>query len=87
MDEQARREAAITRLKEKREFWTHFFVYVCVNALLVGIWAVTMNGGHFWPMWSMGGWGIGLAAHAWETFRRPISETAIRKEMERGEGS
>ena len=86
MDEQEQREAAIARLKEKRDFGTHVFIYFAVNALLVVIWAVT-SGGYFWPVWSIAGWGIGLAAHAWESFRRPMTEEAIRREMERGEGT
>lgn len=86
MDDQQRREAAVERLKAKREFWTHLFVYVAVNGLLVVVWAVTNSDAYFWPIWPMAGWGIGLVVHAWETFRRPISETAIRKEMEKGSG-
>jgi len=84
MDEQERRETAVKRLKEKREFWQHVAIYVLVNALLVAVWAVTNNGSHFWPMWPLLGWGIGLGFHAWETFQKPISEEAIRKEMEKG---
>jgi hypothetical protein len=85
-DEQARREAAIERIKERREFGTHVFVYLAVNTLLVVVWAVS-SGGYFWPVWPIAGWGIGLVIHAWETFRRPISEEAIRREMEKGSGS
>ena len=84
MDEEERREAAVKRLKAKREFWGHVVAYVLVNGLLVVIWAVTSDSGHFWPMWSMLGWGIGLGFHAWDTFQKPISEEAIRKEMEKG---
>ncbi len=84
MDEQERRGAAVKRLKDKREFWQHVVIYVLVNSLLVVVWAVTNEGTYFWPMWPLLGWGIGLAMHAWETFRRPISEEAIRKEMEKG---
>ena len=81
MDDQERRDAAIDRLKAKQEFWTHLFVYVAVNALLVLVWAVTADGGGFWPIWSMAGWGIGVMVHAWETFRRPVTESAIQREM------
>jgi hypothetical protein len=80
----ARRDAAVKRLKEKREFWQHLVVYVLVNTMLVVIWWIPSRPGHFWPMWSMLGWGIGLAMHAWETFRKPISEQAIRNEMDKG---
>jgi len=84
VEDEERRQAAIKRLKDKREFWQHVAIYVLVNSLLVVVWAVTSEGTYFWPMWPLLGWGIGLAMHAWETFRRPISEEAIRKEMDKG---
>ena len=84
MDEQERREAAVKRLKAKREFWGHVAAYVLVNALLVVIWAVTSDGGNFWPLWPILGWGIALGLHARDAFQKPISEEAIRKEMEKG---
>jgi hypothetical protein len=83
MDDTERREAATKRIKEKRDFWTHLFIYSAVNALLVVIWVVTDVGGYFWPIWPMVGWGIGMGIHAFETFRSPISEAAIQREMER----
>ena len=84
MDDQERREAAVKRLNAKRDFWSHIIVYLVVNAMLVGIWAVTGRG-YFWPVWPLLGWGVGLILHAWETFfHRPITEEEIRKEMDRG---
>jgi hypothetical protein len=84
VDDQERREAAIKRLKAKREFWSHIVVYLVVNAMLVGIWSVTGRD-YFWPVWPMLGWGVGLILHAWDTFfRRPITEEEIRKEMDKG---
>ena len=79
----SRREQAIARLKKKREFWSHLFVYVVVNAMLVGIWAMSGTD-YFWPIWSIGGWGIGVVFHAFDTFRGVFSEAAIQREMERG---
>ncbi|OFW62582.1 MAG: hypothetical protein A2135_00145 [Actinobacteria bacterium RBG_16_67_15] len=84
MDDMERREAAIKRLRERRDFWTHLVTYIVVNAFLVVVWFVTNDGGYFWPVWPIAGWGIGLLIHAFETFRRPIGEDAIRREMERG---
>jgi len=79
------REAAVKRLKAKREFKNHAVVYLLVNTLLVVIWAVQGDGGGFWPGWVIGGWGIGLALNARNVyFQRPITEDEIRREMERG---
>jgi len=85
MDEEERRKAAVKRLKDKREFWGHVIAYILVNGLLVVVWWVTSDGGFFWPMWPLLGWGIGLGFHAWDVFQKPISEEAIRKEMEKGQ--
>ncbi len=75
------RQAALKRLKAKRDFSAHLVAYVVVNAFLVGIWAMG-DGGHFWPFWTMAGWGIGLAFHAWAVFfQKPITQAAIEREM------
>jgi len=83
MDNQERRDAAIKRIKDKRDFRTHVVSYVVVNLFLVGVWAVS-GGGYFWPGWVMAGWGIGLVLHGWQTYRgeRPITEEDIRREMD-----
>ena len=82
-DHDARRAAAIERLENKRNFRDHVTVYVVVNAMLVVIWAAS-GAGYFWPIWAIGGWGIGLALHAWTTYgQRPITEEDIREETKR----
>jgi hypothetical protein len=79
----ALREAAVARLRKKRDFAMHALIYLLVNGFLVVIWAVT-GGDFFWPIFPIAGWGIGLAANAWDVYgRRPISESEIRREMER----
>ena len=83
MTDAERRDAAITRLKAKHEFFSHLLAYIVVNAFLIMIWSFSTQPGHFWPMWSLGGWGIGLAFHAYETFRPPLSEAAIQRQMEK----
>ena len=80
-----RREAAIARITDKRDFRNHAVIYGAVNILLVVIWAAS-GAGYFWPIWPIAGWGIGLALHAWRTFgQKPISEAAIIEEMHRVE--
>ncbi len=84
--EQELREQAIGRLKKKRDFRAHVFIYVAVNAMLVVIWAVT-GSGFFWPIFPILGWGVGVAANAWDVYgRKPISEDEIRRETERLKG-
>lgn len=84
--EQDLREEAVSRLKKKRDFRAHVFMYVAVNAMLVVIWAVT-GSGFFWPIFPILGWGVGVAANAWDVFgRKPISEDEIRRETERLQG-
>ena len=79
-----RRTAAIERLKNRRAFGQHLVSYVVVNAFLVLIWAVT-GAGYFWPIWVLGGWGIGLVLHAWTAFvEKPITEQDVEREIERG---
>jgi hypothetical protein len=85
MTDADKRDAAITRLKAKREFNTHLVAYVVVNLFLVFVWWITSpdSSTYFWPAWVLAGWGIGLVIHGWETFRAPISESAIERQMEK----
>jgi hypothetical protein len=86
--EQDLRKQAVERLKKKRDFRTHVLIYVLVNAFLVVIWAVTSGGDAlFWPIFPILGWGIGLAANAWDVYgRKPITEDEIRREQDRLRG-
>lgn len=77
------RDQAVASLKRKRDFKTHLAIYVAVNALLVVIWAFS-DSGHFWPIWVIAGWGIGVVANAWDVYgRRPLTEDEIRREQDR----
>jgi hypothetical protein len=81
--EQELRKLAVSRLKKKRDFSTHVVIYVIVNAMLVGVWAVT-GAGFFWPIFPILGWGIGVGANAWDVYgRKPITEEEVRRETER----
>jgi 2TM domain len=80
------REEALARLKKKRDFRSHLFMYVAVNAMLVAIWAIT-GADFFWPIFPILGWGVGVAANAWDVYgRKPISEDEIRREADRLRG-
>ena len=77
------REQALSSLKKKRDFRSHVFIYVAVNTVLVVIWAIT-SAGFFWPIFPILGWGIGVAANAWDVYgRKPITEEEIAREADR----
>jgi uncharacterized membrane protein len=82
------REQALAQLKKKRDFRTHVTAYLLVNAFLWLIWAIVLvsAGGPSlpWPLFPMGGWGIGLVFHAWDAYgRKPFSENEIEGEVAR----
>jgi hypothetical protein len=81
------RKQARERLEKRRDFKTHVFVYVLVNAVLVAVWAIATPDAIFWPIFPILGWGIGVAGNAWEVFvRKPITEADIDREEERLRG-
>lgn len=81
-DDELRRRA-VQRLRKRADFRTHVFIYLLVNGLLVVVWAI-LGTSLFWPIFPMVGWGIGLAANAWDVYRRdPVTEERIQREMSR----
>jgi hypothetical protein len=86
MSDDPRRAAAIERLKAKRDFTMNVVSYVVVNLALIVIWALS-DSDSFWPIWVIGGWGIGLLFHAWTVFgQKPITESDVEREMRRNGG-
>lgn len=81
------RKQAITSLKKKDAFKKSLVAYVLVNAFLVGIWALS-DSGAFWPIWVIGGWGIGLGFQAYDAYghRAAVSEDEVQREMQRLRG-
>lgn len=83
-------EEARERVAEMKAFYGHLLSYVLVHIMLVGIYFAA-GGGHFWPIYPMLGWGIGLASHAASTFgafgvfnqsweERKVREIMLQKE-------
>lgn len=80
--------------KARVGFKTHLRAYLIVNAGLWLIWALTTvsfkmlhqsNGGWFfpWPLFSMLGWGIGLASHYYAVYHGKNERSMIEKEYEK----
>jgi hypothetical protein len=79
------RERARKHLDDRRGLWSHVFVYLVINAFLVGAWFVT-GAGYFWPGWVLGGWGVAVVLHGWDFYwrwRRPITEADVDAEVRR----
>jgi len=84
LEHEALREQAYQRVKKRRDFWPHLLVYLMVNAFVVVIWAMTDQGGFFWPVFLMVAWGIGVAMHAWDAFLgTQITEEDVDREVAR----
>jgi hypothetical protein len=78
------RDRAIKQLKKRRDLGAHALVFLLVNSFIVAIWFVTNDGGFFWPIFPIGGWGIGLAMNAYDVYRGDdFDERHIEREMRR----
>jgi hypothetical protein len=77
------RTRATQRLRKRADFRTHLLIYVLVNAFLVLIWWI-IGPSLFWPIFPLVGWGIGLAANAWDVYGPdPVTEDKIQREIGR----
>jgi hypothetical protein len=77
------RDEARKRLQKRRDFSAHLVAYVVINAVLIGIWAIS-GAGYFWPAWVLLGWGVGVVLNAWDVFfRRPVTEADVDRELDR----
>ncbi len=69
-----RREGQLLADERIRGVAVHLFVYLAVNALLIGI-NLTYSPDNLWFIWPLLGWGIGLAGHAWLAYRAVLRKT------------
>ncbi|MFI6763843.1 2TM domain-containing protein [Micromonospora sp. NPDC050417] len=49
----------------------HVLCYVAANVIQVLVWWLFTPEQHFWPVWSILGWGVGLAFHIWAVASPP----------------
>lgn len=84
MDDGDRSRAdAAKRIKNRRDFAMHLGAFLIVNAMMIGIWALSGRGS-FWPGWLMLFWAVGVAFHGWwALFGQPVTDQDIRKELDR----
>lgn len=70
--------------KDRANFKKSVFSYLVVNAFLWAIWYVTagrhgINTDLPWPVWSMLGWGLGLAFQYFKAYNGRKDDLAIRE--------
>ena len=83
-DEDILRQRAVGQVKKRRDFYGHLLVFALVNGAAIAIWATVGDGGFFWPIFLLFGWGIGLIMNAWDVFYRGYEdEGQIQREIER----
>lgn len=75
------------RLEDRDDFYTHLALYIAVNGFLWVMWLLT-GAGFPWPIFPMGGWGIGLFAHWFDYWNSHGGgsrrrEAFIEREMQR----
>lgn len=64
-----RYKAAKKRVEDVKGFYSHLFVYLCVNTGLFLINLFTTGAdGPWWFQWPLMGWGIGLVIHGLSVF-------------------
>ena len=79
-DEELRKKAEKIA-KKKSDFFIHLAIYVSVNLFLFVQWLVIAGPNSFpWFVFPLFGWGIGITAHAVETYR---GDTYIEKRAEK----
>lgn len=53
-------------VEERLGFYVHLTAYILVNSYFIFL--SVRNGGYFWAVWPMAGWGIGLVFHGVSVF-------------------
>ena len=61
------REREARQILKRRTFYLHLSIYIAVNLMLIGIWALA-GGGFPWFLFVLMGWGIGIVAHGASAF-------------------
>ncbi len=93
MDDQRLYKEARKRVKQKKEFYQNLTSYVCVMPFLIALNLYT-SPQHWWFIYPMLGWGMGLAMHYFKVFGWPGApyqspeweEREIERELRRMSG-
>ncbi|MDH3293033.1 MAG: 2TM domain-containing protein [Acidimicrobiia bacterium] len=85
--ELALRRVAIRRLKAKRDFRSHLFVFIVLNIAFWAGWAIdgVINEFEFpWPLFPTFIWGLFVIGHAYDVYwNDPLREELVQQEIEK----
>jgi hypothetical protein len=71
------------RVRSRVGFMWHFVAFVLVNLAAVAI-NLHYSPGYLWFVWLLGGWGVGLLAHAMAVFMMSgQTDSMVEREIER----
>jgi hypothetical protein len=80
------RTVAIKRVKAKRDFRSHLFIYIVVNIGLWSIWIIDSIANQWefpWPVFPTVIWGLFVLGHANDIYwRDPLREDLVQQEIE-----
>lgn len=77
-------EMAKIKVEKRRDFFTHFTVYLLINGLVWTVFLLDGTNTFPWPIFMTVFWGIGVLAHAIETFVNDESYSdAVEKEYQK----
>ena len=85
MTEEQILEEAKKRVKEKRNFYGSLGTWAAVNIVLIIIWSLTNNGGHYWFLYPLCIWGFFVLIHFCRVFvfKQKPESLAIQEEAEK----
>lgn len=74
-------EIATKRIKDKKKFYRNLASYIIFNSFFFFL-NIISDGGHWWFIYPLLGWGIGIASEYYKVFIAPsLEDKAVRKEM------
>ena len=77
------REREARQILKRRTFYLHLSIYIAVNLMLIGIWALA-GGGFPWFLFVLMGWGIGIVTHGASAFLLSHPDDIVLEREQRG---
>jgi len=85
MTEEQIQEEARKRVKAKRDFYSNLGAWAVVNIVLIIVWSLTNNGGHWWFLYPLCIWGFFVLIQFLQVFvfKQKPESLAVQEEAEK----